>query len=81
MAQLLQASIYGADSYDWNAPMGVLRGFPTDEIAIEPLRTPTAYSGVTCNSIISLLPTGLQTTATKFYTPTATDALISAANS
>lgn len=80
MALQLQASIYGADGYDWNKPMGVLRGFPTQGITIEALTTPTAYSGVTCNSIINLLPTGLQVDPKKFYTPTAPDALITASN-
>lgn len=80
MALQLSASIYGQDGYDWNKPMGVTRGFPTQGITIEPLTTPTAYSGVTCNSIISLLPTGLNTDPEKFYCPTAAATLITAAN-
>lgn len=80
MALQLVASIYGADGYDWNRPMGVTRGFPTQGITIETLTTPTAYSGVTCNSIINLLPTGLQVNPTKFYCPTAAATLITSAN-
>lgn len=80
MALQLAASIYGADGYDWNKPQGVSRAFPTQGITIEALTTPTAYSGVTCNSIINLLPTGLQVNPTKFYTPTAVSALVTAAN-
>lgn len=80
MAQILQASIYGADSYDWNKPMGVLRGFPTTGITIEPLTTPTTYSGVVCNAQINLLPTGLVVNAHKFYTPTDVATLVTAAN-
>lgn len=80
MALQLSASIYGSDGYDWNKSQGVTRGFPTQGITIEALTTPTAYSGVTCLTIISLLPTGLQTNATKFYTPTATATVITAAN-
>lgn len=80
MAQQLSASIYGADGYDWNTPMGVIRGFPTQGISIETLTQPTQYSGVTCNAIINLLPSGLQTNATQFYTPTAAATLITNSN-
>ena len=84
MAQILSASIYGFDngynSYDWNANMGVTRGFPTQGITIEQLRQPTTYSGVVCNSIITVLATGLEVNSTKYYTPTAVGTLITAAN-
>lgn len=84
MATLLSASIYGMDngynSYDSNMDMGVMRGFPTSLITIEPLTTPTAYSGVTCNSIISVLPTGNNVNPTKWYTPATYDALLALAN-
>lgn len=80
MALQLSASIYGANGNDWNKQMGVLRGFPTQGITIETLTTPTAYSGVTCLSIINLLPTGLQTDATAFYCPTAAATLITNSN-
>lgn len=84
MAQQLTASIYGMDngynSYDWNKPMGVTRGFPTQGITIEQLSQPTTYSGVVCNSIISILASGLNVHGDKFYTPTTVTDLITAAN-
>lgn len=80
MALQLSASIYGSDGYDWNRPMGVTRGFPTQGITIEAISPAVSYSGVVCNTMISVLPTGLQVNGHKFYTPTATATVITAAN-
>lgn len=80
MAQQLIASIYGSNQNDWNRTMGVTRGFPTQAITIEALSPSIAYSGVDCNSIITLLPTGLDTNGNKFYSPTDPATLITAAN-
>lgn len=80
MAVQLSASIYGADGYDWNRPMGVTRGFPTSNIIIEAISPSVAYSGVQCNTLITVLPTGLETKGNKYYTPTATATVITAAN-
>lgn len=80
MAQQLTASIYGSNGYDWNKALGVLRTFPTQGITMETMTTPTAYSGVTCNTIITVLPTGLNTDGNKYYTPTALATLATAAN-
>lgn len=80
MAIQLSASIYGADGYDWNRPMGVTRGFPTQGITIEAISPSVPYSGVECNTLITVLPTGLKTNGHKFYTPTETATVITAAN-
>ena len=65
MAQFINASVYGSNGNSWNRTQGVNR------INVYPL-TATApnnsYSGVTCVSVIELLPTGLQTNSTTFYT-------------
>lgn len=83
MATVLSASIYGFDngynSYDWNKEMGVMRGF-TAPYQIEPLSQPTAYSGVTCNSLISVPPFGNNVNPVKYYTPLTYDALLALAN-
>lgn len=84
MAQQFTASIYGMDngynSYDWNREMGVLRSFPSQGVMMEQMTQPTAYSGVTCNSLITVLPSGLNTNAVKYYTPTALATLVTASN-
>jgi hypothetical protein len=84
MAQQFTASIYGFDngynSYDWNATMGITRSFPSQGVTIEQMTQPTAYSGVTCNSIITVLPDGLNVKGVKYYTPTAIATLVTAAN-
>lgn len=80
MALQLTASIYGQDGNDWNRVAGLTKSFPTQGISIEALSPAVSYSGVACNTIISLLPTGLVTNPKKYYTPTATATVITAAN-
>ncbi len=80
MALQLTASIYGANQQDWNKPLGVTMGFPTQGIVIRQLDTPTAYSGVTCLSAIQLLPYGPSPIQPIYYSPTAIATLITAAN-
>lgn len=80
MALQLTASIYGANQSDWNRPSGVTRGFPTQGITIEALSPAVSYSGVSCNSIITLLPTGLKVNGTQFYCPTVPATLITNSN-
>lgn len=83
MATVLPASIYGFDngynSYDWNREMGVMHGF-TPPYSIEQLTQPVVYSGVTCNSLISVRPSGNNVNPVKYYTPLAFDALLALAN-
>jgi hypothetical protein len=84
MAQIFSASIYGfnngQNSYDWNVQMGIMRGFPATGVTVETLRQPTAYSGVTCNSLITVLPTGLNVHGTGYYTPLTEDQIATLAN-
>lgn len=80
MAQTLTASIYGANSNDWNAPMGRTMGFPTQGIVIRSLKQPATYSGVTCLSEIQLLPTAPSPIQPVYYSPTAAATLITASN-
>jgi len=84
MALSLSASIYGKDGNDWNKVAGVIKGFPTSSIIISALSPAVSYSGVACNTVITLLPTGLNISkgneAGNYYTPTATATVITAAN-
>lgn len=80
MALQLIASIYGANDNDWNKPKGLIMGFPTQNIVIRTLSQPTSYSGVVCKTAIQLLPTGPSPIQPVYYTPTAADTLITAAN-
>ena len=80
MALQLTASIYGANQNDWNKPMGVTMGFPTQGIVIRALDQPTAYSGVTCLSQIQLLPYGPSTIQPIYFTPVASATLITNSN-
>ncbi len=80
MAQFINASIYGANSNDWNRQMGVNKIFPVTLISPQQLRTPTVYSGVTCVTAINLLPTGLQTDNQTFYTDKTVAAILAQGN-
>ncbi len=80
MAIQVSLSIYGQDQNDWNRPAGLTKSFPTQGISVEALSPAVNYSGVACNTIISVLPTGLNVNPKKYYTPTATATVITACN-
>jgi hypothetical protein len=79
MAQLISVSTYGLNGYDSGGTKGFLKGFPVQQILLEQIN-PTTFSGVVCNSTVTLLPTGLNQQGKKYYTPTALATLITAAN-
>jgi hypothetical protein len=81
MAQILNASIYGAGSYDLNSTQGFTKGFPVQGIFIESIaEAPQVFSGKSCVSKITLLPTGLQTNGKEYFSTTAAATLITNAN-
>jgi hypothetical protein len=80
MAQSVIASIYGANSNDWNEPAGVTMGFPTQGIIIRAISPAVSYSGVACNTQIQLLPTAPSPIQPVYYSPIATATLITNAN-
>ena len=80
MAQSLIASIYGQNSNDWNKPLGVTMGFPTQGIVIRTLNPAETYSGVVCNSAIQLMPYGPSPNQPQFYCPSSAATLITASN-
>jgi hypothetical protein len=80
MAQQFSASVYGANGNDLNSFQGITKSFPSQGVSIQALNPVKSYSGVTCVTVISLLPTGLNQVAQQFYSPTATATVISAAN-
>ena len=80
MAQLFAASIYGANGDDWNKSFGVSMAFNPTTVVVRSLNQPTAYSGVTCNSQIQLLPTAPSPIQPVYYTPLTVAQIITAAN-
>lgn len=80
MALQLIASIYGINSNDTNKTMGEIFGFPTQRIVIRSLVPAVSYSGVSCNSVIQLLPGGDQVTQPEYACPSTAATLITAAN-
>jgi hypothetical protein len=75
MALQFVASIYRINQYDLNsapnipATMGVPNSFPSQGVRSYPITTAAVTAnGVVMNSIIALLPTGLNEPEEKFYT-------------
>ena len=84
MALQLSASIYGVGVNAIGTAQGVTMSFPTQGIRIEPaslsLGSNTSFNGVTVQSCIQLLPTGLNVNEKRYYSATAVGTLVSAAN-
>jgi len=80
MALQVTASIYGANSNDWNIAHGLTMGFPTQNIVIRALNPPETYSGVSCPTAIQLLPTAPSTIQPVYYTSVATATMITNSN-
>jgi len=80
MAQQVTASIYGANSNDWNRAHGLTMGFPTGSIVIRAIDPPETYSGVSCVTAIQLLPTAPSVIQPIYYTPLATATAITNSN-
>jgi uncharacterized protein (TIGR02145 family) len=80
MANIISATIFGANGNDWNQPSGVEMGFPTKNVVFKGI-PPTNYSGNICNSQIQLLPTAPSTIQPVYYTNEFVDDLINASNS
>jgi hypothetical protein len=79
MAQIISATIYGANSNDWNQPSGVAMAFPVQQIVLRTI-PPTSYSGVTCVTQIQLLPTAPSPIQPVYYTNTAIGSLVASGN-
>ena len=71
-------SIYGANSNDWKTPMGTSMAFNGYTCVVRELTPNTAYSGVTCKSIIQLLPTAPSTIQPQYYSPKTVAELVTA---
>lgn len=87
MALQFSASIYRINENDLKsapsiaATQGVPHSFPSQGIRSYPITTGTVTAnGVTMNSIIALLPTGLNQPEKKFYTPLTVAQIVTAAN-
>lgn len=86
MALQFQASIYRINEYDLKsaqgipATQGILHAFPSELVRFYTAPSGTTANGVTMASIIALIPQGLNQPEKKFYTPTAVDTLVTAAN-
>ena len=70
------ASIYGINGNAVGTAQGLYNSFDKTQAYFYPAPASTSFNGVTCNSVIVLLPTGLQTNGTKLYTDATTAQLV-----
>ena len=80
MALQLLASIYGFGSHSVGTAQGQLYSFPTQGILIRPAPASSSFNGVTVNSIIEVLPTGLNQPSKSYYAAATVSTLNTAAN-
>jgi hypothetical protein len=80
MAQILSASIYGLNGQSIGTAQGQTLGFPTQGILIRPNTSSATYNGVTCPTIIQLLPAGTKVAQDQYFCVTALATVITAAN-
>lgn len=90
MAQIVSVSIYGfgdasGEGRALSSVVGVAMGFPVQGIRVEPVvgingSDTLEFHGITMQSVIQLLPSGLNQKEKRYYSPTAVSAVISAAN-
>ena len=90
MAQVVSVSIYGfgdasGEGRAVSSAYGVTMGFPVQGIRVEPVvgisgSDAVTFNNVTMNSVIQLLPSGLNQKEKRYYSPTAVATIITAAN-
>ncbi len=84
MANIVSVTAYQRNQYPLKnadgtpATSGIVFGFPVDTFLAYPCPSGTTANGVTMNSIVEVLPTGLNQVSTYYYT-TATVAQINTA--
>lgn len=84
MAQIVSVTAYRRNQYDLVNPngtpatSGIVYAFPAQSFLAYPVPVATTANGVSMNSIVQVLPTGLNQKAVLYYT-TATVAQINAA--
>lgn len=70
------ASIYGINGNAVGTAQGLYNSIPGSAAYFYPAPASTSFNGVTCNSVIVLLPTGLTVNGTKLYTDATTAQLV-----
>ena len=90
MAQVVSVRVYGfgdvtGEGRPLSSVSGVTMGFPVQGIRVEPVvgingSDAVTFKGVTMNSVIQLLPAGLNQKEKRYYSPTTVADVITAAN-
>ena len=75
----LLVSIYGGNGTGYGSTQGTPMSFPTNNIMLRKI-APTVYQGVTCNTAIQLLPTGLQVNSPQYYVAETVSTLVTSIN-
>lgn len=86
MANIVSVTAYQRNQYALNnangtpATSGIAFGFPVESFLAYPCPSGTTANGVTMNTIVEVIPTGLNQTSVYYYTTATVATLNSAAN-
>lgn len=86
MANIVSVTAYQRNQYALKnadgtpATSGIVFGFPVDSFLAYPCPSGTTANGVTMNTIVEVIPTGLNQTSVYYYTTATVATLNSAAN-
>jgi hypothetical protein len=84
MAQLIGVFVYGIDSAGGQTEISAAGGqynlLPSLGVHVYPTTQQRGQANVTCNSVIELLPTGLNQVSTKFFTAKTVAEVLALAN-
>jgi len=78
--QIAPLSIYGENGNSWNNSQGVLMGFAPQSILVRTLAEPVSLAGVTCNSVVQLLPYGPSPNQPQYYSPLTVTQIVAVTN-
>jgi hypothetical protein len=86
MANIVSVTAYQRNQYALKnangtpATSGIVFGFPVESFLAYPCASGTTANGVTMNSIVEVVPTGLNQTSVYYYTNATVAAINSASN-
>lgn len=72
-------SVYGANGTGFGPAQGTLMSFPANSIMLRSIPA-TVYQGVTCNTSVQLLPSGLQLNQPQYYVAPAIGTIVTDIN-
>ena len=67
-SSIFTVSVYGANGTGFGSTQGNPMSFPSGQVMLRAMVPAVNYQGVNCNTIIQVLPTGLNVSQPQYYT-------------